>query len=150
MAELKGNELTSRAKGTLCLLLHLGCDLAHGLAGIWCRFQELVSSTLQPNLAPDGEDEEVEHAPAPAGLSMGKSRGNGREIVWGCKAALTKVENPLLHDSEPVELLSAMGEGCEAPKSAASLFLHLTLSRFASSHSTSSMHLFVCKPEPRV
>ncbi|CAE7573144.1 PFK5, partial [Symbiodinium necroappetens] len=52
------------------------------------RFQELVSSTLQPNLAPEGAEEGVDQAPIPA-------------------------ENPLLHDSEPVELVGAIGEGCE-------------------------------------
>ena len=77
------------------------------------RFQELVSSTLQPNLAPEGAEEGVDQAPIPARAPTRVERSRPASAD-GCEHAGTKAENPLLHDSEPVELVGAIGEGCEA------------------------------------
>ena len=81
--------------------------------------QELVSSTLQPNLAPEGAEEEVMEAAAPAmGSGNGLKHSSGMLSLFvaacGNAVSVTEVENPLLHNSEPVEIVGAIGEGSEA------------------------------------
>ena len=81
--------------------------------------QELVSSTLQPNLAPEGAEEEVMEAAAPAmGSGNGLKHRSGMLSLFvaacGNAVSVTEVENPLLHNSEPVEIVGAIGEGSEA------------------------------------
>ncbi|CAE7656161.1 PFK5, partial [Symbiodinium pilosum] len=88
------------------------------IAGTAISKPELVSSTLQPNLAPEGAEEEVMEAAAPAmGSGNGLKHRSGMLSLFvaacGNAVSVTEVENPLLHNSEPVEIVGAIGEGSE-------------------------------------